>query len=176
MKKVLLCLLTAGLFSPAVAQEKFELGKPNNANYRYLDEYKALKEYIDKTKYPNFKLGAGTTVNDYLNNNTFKNLINKNFSETVAGNAMKMSSCVDGNGNMNFETVKKYVKSATEAGLSVYGHTLAWHSQQPKAWLLSLIGLIRLWPARTSPKTRALAGHRIRHNSDIPLPLTPQMV
>ena len=140
MKKVLLCLLTAGLFSPAVAQEKFELGKPNDANYRYLDEYKALKEYIDKTKYPNFKLGAGTTVNDYLNNNTFKNLINKNFSETVAGNAMKMSSCVDGNGNMNFETVKKYVKSATEAGLSVYGHTLAWHSQQPKAWLLSLIG------------------------------------
>ena len=140
MKKVLLCLLTAGLFSPAVAQEKFELGKPNDANYRYLDEYKALKEYIDKTKYPNFKLGAGTTVNDYLNNNTFKNLINKNFSETVAGNAMKMASCVNGNGNMNFETVKQYVKAATDAGLSVYGHTLAWHSQQPKAWLLSLIG------------------------------------
>ena len=140
MKKVLLCLLTAGLLSPAVAQEKFELGKPNDANYRYLDEYKALKEYIDKTKYPNFKLGSGTTVPDYLNNSTFKSMIDKNFSETVAGNAMKMSSCVDGNGNMNFETVKKYVKSATEAGLSVYGHTLAWHSQQPKAWLLSLIG------------------------------------
>ena len=140
MKKVLLCLLTAGLFSPAVAQEKFELGKPNDANYRYLDEYKALKEYIDKTKYPNFKLGSGTTVSDYLSNSTFKSMIDKNFSETVAGNATKMSSCVDGNGNMNFETVKKYVKSATEAGLSVYGHTLAWHSQQPKAWLLSLIG------------------------------------
>ena len=139
MKKVLLCLLTAGLFSPAVAQEKFELGKPNDANYRYLDEYKALKEYIDKTKYPNFKLGSGTTVSDYLSNSTFKSMIDKNFSETVAGNAMKMSSCVDGNGNMNFETVKKYVKSATEAGLNVYGHTLAWHSQQPKTWLLKLI-------------------------------------
>ena len=87
MKKVLLCLLTASLLSPAVAQENFEFGKPNDANYRYLDEYKALKEYIDNSKYPNFKLGAGTTVNDYLTNNTFKNLINKNFSETVAGNA-----------------------------------------------------------------------------------------
>ena len=62
MKKVLLCLLTAGLFSPAVAQEKFELGKPNDANYRYLDEYKALKEYIDKTKYPNFKLTLRTII------------------------------------------------------------------------------------------------------------------
>ena len=140
MKKVLLCLLTASLLSPAVAQEKFELGKPDKPDYRYLDEYKALKEYIDNSKYPNFKLGAGTTVNDYLTNNTFKNLINKNFSETVAGNAMKMASCVDGNGNMNFETVKKYVNAATEAGLSVYGHTLAWHSQQPKSWLLKLIG------------------------------------
>ena len=83
MKKVLLCLLTAGLFSPAVAQEKFELGKPNDANYRYLDEYKALKEYIDKTKYPNFKLGSGTTVPDYLSNSTFKSMIDKNFSETA---------------------------------------------------------------------------------------------
>ena len=139
MKKVLLCLLTAGIFSPAVAQENFELGKPDKAEYRYLDEYKALKEYIDKTKYPNFKLGSGTTVSDYLNKETFKNLINKNFSETVAGNAMKMQSCVGNNGEMNFETVKKYVKAATDAGLNVYGHTLAWHSQQPKAWLLKLI-------------------------------------
>ena len=53
---------------------------------------------------------------------------------------MKMASCVDGNGNMNFETVKNYVKAATEAGLSVYGHTLAWHSQQPIGWLTQLVG------------------------------------
>ena len=122
-----------------VVKEKFELGKPNNDDYRYLDEYKALKEYIDYEKYPNFKLGAGTTVNDYLNNSLVKNLTNKNFSETVAGNAMKMASCVDGNGNMNFNTVKRYVNAATEAGLSVYGHTLAWHSQQPNGWLYKLI-------------------------------------
>ena len=116
------------------------MGKPNDANYRYLDEYKALKEYIDYSKYPNFKLGSGTTVPDYLSNSTFRDLINKNFTETVAGNAMKMASCVDGNGNMNFETVKNYVKTATEAGLSVYGHTLAWHSQQPVGWLKQLVG------------------------------------
>ena len=49
-------LLTACLSTSALAQEKFELGKPNDANYRYLDEYKALKDYIDYSKYPNFKL------------------------------------------------------------------------------------------------------------------------
>jgi GH35 family endo-1,4-beta-xylanase len=121
------------------AQEKFEQGKPNNSNYRYLDNYQALKDYIDYDKYPNFKLGIGTTVNDYFTNQTFRNLVNKNFTETVAGNAMKMGSCVDANGNMNFANVKRYVQAATEAGLNVYGHTLAWHSQQPNAWLRSLI-------------------------------------
>ena len=134
-----MCVLAASLTTATAAQEKFEQGKPNNSNYRYLDEYQALKDYIDYTKYPNFKLGAGTTVNDYLNQTLVKDMINKNFTETVAGNAMKMASCVDGNGNMNFETVKRYVNAATQAGLNVYGHTLAWHSQQPNAWLRSLV-------------------------------------
>lgn len=139
MKKFYLFLLTAGLSTVAMAQEKFELGKPNDDNYRYLDEYQALKEYIDYSKYPNFKLGAGTTVNDYLNNPLVRNMTNKNFTETVAGNAMKMASCVDGNGNMNFTTVRNYVNAATSAGLNVYGHTLAWHSQQPIGWFKKLL-------------------------------------
>jgi len=122
-----------------VAKEIFELGKPDDDNYRYLDEYKALKTYIDYAKYPNFKLGAGTTVDDYLKKSTVYKITNANFNETVAGNAMKMASCVDGNGNMNFTRVKNYVNTATEAGLQVYGHTLAWHSQQPKGWLLRLL-------------------------------------
>ena len=139
MNKIYVLLFAAGFSTMAAAQEKFELGKPNDSNYRYLDEYKGLKEYIDYSKYPNFKLGAGTTVNDYLNNTTVKDLTNKNFTETVAGNAMKMASCVDANGNMNFSTVKSYVKAATEAGLNVYGHTLAWHSQQPTGWLTKIL-------------------------------------
>ena len=139
MRKLYILLFAVSLSTISLAQEKYELGKPNNENYRYLDEYHALKDYIDHTKYPNFKLGAGTTVNDYLNNSLVRNMTNKNFSETVAGNAMKMQSCVNNNGDMNFETVKKYVQTATEAGLNVYGHTLAWHSQQAKGWLLKLL-------------------------------------
>ena len=133
-------MLAASLSTLAMAQEKFELGKPNNDDYRYLDEYLALKDYINYEKYPNFKLGAGTTVDDYLKNNSMvQKMTNKNFTETVAGNAMKMGSIVDGNGNMNFTKVKNYVNAATKAGLNVYGHTLAWHSQQPNGWLKKLI-------------------------------------
>ena len=134
--KTLLVMFAASLATTALAQEKFELGKPNDDNYRYLDEYKALKEYIDYEKYPNFKLGIAT---ENLDNSLAKNMISKNANETVAGNAMKMASCVDGNGNMNFNNVKKFVTAATNAGISVYGHTLAWHSQQPNGWLKKLL-------------------------------------
>ena len=139
MKKLYILLFSVGLSTIAMSQEKFEQGKPNDDNYRYLDAYKPLKEYIDYEKYPNFKLGAGTTVNDYLKKSTVYKMTNQNFTETVAGNAMKMASCVDGTGKMNFTTVKNYVNAATEAGINVYGHTLAWHSQQPNGWLLKLI-------------------------------------
>ena len=139
MKKLYLLLIAVSLSTLAMAQEKFELGKPNDDNYRYLDEYAALKNYIDYSKYPNFKLGAGTTVDDYLKKSTVYKMTNANFTETVAGNAMKMASCVDGNGNMNFTKVKNYVNTATEAGLNVYGHTLAWHSQQPIGWMKKLL-------------------------------------
>ncbi|MBQ7413858.1 MAG: endo-1,4-beta-xylanase [Prevotella sp.] len=40
---------------------------------------------------------------------------------------------------MNFATVSEFVNNATDAGMSVYGHTLAWHSQQPVKWLNSLL-------------------------------------
>lgn len=139
MKKILYSLLFTAFAGTAFAQQNYEVGKPNDANYRYLDEYHHLKEYINYDKYPNFKLGIGTTVNDYLNNPQVRDMTNNNFTETVAGNAMKMSSCVNNSGTMNFTTVKNYVTKATEAGLNVYGHTLAWHSQQANGWLRSLI-------------------------------------
>ena len=139
MKKINAIIIGLGLSLPSMAQQKFELGKPNDDNYRYLDEYADLKEYINRDKYPNFRMGLATIVSDYLNNTTMRNLINRNANETVAGNAMKMASCVDGNGNMNFSNVTRFVNTATTAGIEVYGHTLAWHSQQPKGWLLKLL-------------------------------------
>ncbi len=139
MKKLFTFIFCLGMSLPGMSQQNFELGKPGDSNYRYLDEYGDLTEYIDRGKYPQFRMGIATIVSDYLNNTTVRNCINRNANETVAGNAMKMASCVDGNGNMNFSNVTRFVNTATNAGLEVYGHTLAWHSQQPKGWLLKLL-------------------------------------
>ncbi len=138
-KKTLLFLATLCSTITLSAQQGYEKGKSGDSNYDYLKDYKPLKEYVDRDKYPNFKLGCAIAVNDYANNSTVRTVTNNYFDETVAGNAMKMASCVDNNGNMNFNNVTTFVNNATKAGLNVYGHTLAWHSQQPVGWLSSLM-------------------------------------
>ena len=130
--------------------QNFETVRPGKeAQYGYLEQYDALKEYIKDR--PNFHLGIGTAVDEYNKKELVYALTNSNFNETVAGNAMKMSSCVADDGSMDFDKVKEYVKNATDAGLSVYGHTLAWHSQQPNKYLKRLIADKELPPAENNP-------------------------
>lgn len=139
-KQILVSALGAMLLASCVDHfdQNFETVRPDKeAQYGYLEQYDALKEYIKDR--PNFHLGIGTAVDEYNKKELVYALTNSNFNETVAGNAMKMASCVADDGSMDFEKVKEYVKNATDAGLSVYGHTLAWHAQQPNKYLKNLI-------------------------------------
>ena len=139
-KQILVSALGAMLLASCADHfdQNFETVRPEKeAQYGYLEQYDALKEYIKD--HPNFHLGIGTTVDEYNKQELVYALTNSNFNETVAGNAMKMSSCVADDGSMDFDKVTTYVKNATDAGLSVYGHTLAWHSQQPNKYLNGLI-------------------------------------
>lgn len=139
-KQILVSALGAMLLASCADHfdQNFETVRPGKeAQYGYLEQYDALKEYIKDR--PNFHLGIGTAVDEYNKKELVYALTNSNFNETVAGNAMKMSSCVADDGSMDFDKVKEYVKNATDAGLSVYGHTLAWHSQQPNKYLNGLI-------------------------------------
>lgn len=139
-KQILVSALGAMLLASCADHfdQNFETVRPGKeAQYGYLEQFDALKEYIKDR--PNFHLGIGTAVDEYNKKELVYALTNSNFNETVAGNAMKMSSCVADDGSMDFDKVKEYVKNATDAGLSVYGHTLAWHSQQPNKYLNGLI-------------------------------------
>lgn len=101
-----------------------------------LSDYGPLKSYVNREAYPNFALGAATDVNDLQNP-----LYGENFDEIVAGNEFKYGSCVNSSGGMNFTSVRNFIYRAEKAGLRVYGHCLAWHSQQQPAYLNSLITL-----------------------------------
>jgi GH35 family endo-1,4-beta-xylanase len=154
MKLRFLFLALAAYGSLTAGAQNYTMGNPNDAaNYGYLKAYKPLKQYIDYAKYPNFKLGLAIGANDYMNNSTVKAVVNGYFTETVTGNAMKMSSCVNNSGVMNFGTVTNFVNSASAAGVNIYGHTLAWHAQQPTGYLNGLIKDLPALPIEGSDTT-----------------------
>ena len=119
---------------------KYDVEKPQTiAQYEYLNDYAPLKEYLDRDAHPGFKVSAALAVDEFNQQGSLFRLAAHNFDEIVAGNAMKMASCVNDQGVMDFSKVSSFVRAAEDAGLTVYGHTLAWHAQQPRKWLEKLI-------------------------------------
>ena len=119
---------------------KYDVEKPQTiAQYEYLNDYAPLKEYLDRGAHPGFKVSAALGVDEFNQQGPLFRLAAHNFDEIVAGNAMKMASCVNDQGVMDFSKVSSFVRAAEDAGLTVYGHALAWHAQQPRKWLEKLI-------------------------------------
>lgn len=104
-----------------------------------LNSYDYLKTYINRTEHPIFKFSGAIEAWDFNSQSKLRDTLSLHFDEIVAGNSMKYSGCVDGSGNMNFSTVKQFCEKAKAAGLTIYGHTLAWHSQQQPSYLLGLM-------------------------------------
>mgnify|MGYP000440997847 CR=1 FL=1 len=140
--RILLLAMVAGI-TVSCADALFadyKTEKPESLKkYEYLNEYGDLKTYIDRISHPDFKLGTGVTVSDFLKQDLVYTLTVNNYDDVTAGNAMKYASCVNENGEMNFGTVENFVSAAKAGGLTIYGHTLAWHAQQNNKFLNSLI-------------------------------------
>ena len=116
----------------------------NLKEYQYLNNYEPLKKCVEDMKAsgkcnPDFKLGIALAAPDFNKQELVYCLAGSNFEEMTAGNAMKYASCVKDDGTFDFNTVKDFVTNAQDAGLTIYGHTLAWHSQQNKKYLSKLI-------------------------------------
>ena len=119
---------------------KYDVEKPQTiAQYEYLNDYAPLKENLDRSAHPDFKVSGALGVDEFNQQGPLFRLAAHNFDEIVAGNAMKMASCVNDQGAMDFSKVSSFIAAAEDAGVSVYGHTLAWHAQQPKKWLEKLL-------------------------------------
>ena len=105
-----------------------------------INSLRYLKTYVDRAEHPDFKFSGALDVTEFHNNTKHvRDTVTAHFDEIVAGNAMKYASVVDGGGNMNFTRVKQFVADAKNAGLTIYGHTLAWHSQQQPGYLTGLM-------------------------------------
>ena len=67
-KILFLAAAFTGLVSCAVNEVKeFPVEMPANLEqYEYLNEYDVLKNYVDRTASPDFKLGAGVTASAFV--------------------------------------------------------------------------------------------------------------
>ena len=111
----------------------------NPPSYDNLSAYGPLKSYVNRTVTPGFKLGAAVNAETFIRQSDEYRIVSENFDEVTAGNAMKQASVMRPDGSMDFTTVKNFIDRAEGAGMTVYGHTLAWHAQQQNAYLNNLI-------------------------------------
>lgn len=143
MKKIHVLYALAAMTMMSCADDKYEVFTTANPNqgeeYEYLNSYDHLKTYVDRAKYPNFKLAGAVPASEFNQKQLVYALAVSNFDEVVTGNAFKYASVVDDKGVMNFSTVKDFTDNAVGAGLLPYGHTLVWHSQQNIKYLTSLM-------------------------------------
>lgn len=138
----LLAILAVGSFLASCDEQEvnFVVDKPESLNeVEALNSWDNLKSYIDRGAYPNFKLGCALGASDYSARGVVYRVANANFDEVSLGNAMKYGSVVGDDGSMNFGTITDFLDATEGTGISVYGHTLAWHAQQNKTYLNSLL-------------------------------------
>ena len=119
---------------------EYHVDKPASfAAQEKIDSYQPLKMYIDRAKNPKFKLGAGVSLSQYVSKGVIYRLANSNFDEITLGYEMKHGAVVQADGTLSLANVKSLLETATKSGISVFGHTLAWHANQNATYLKSLI-------------------------------------
>lgn len=118
----------------------FHVDKPITfAAQEEIDAYQGLKTYVDRNANPKFKLGAGMSLQQYLAKGVMYRLVNSNFDEITLGYEMKHGAVVQADGSTSLKNVQSLLNAAASAGVSVFGHTLAWHANQNATYLNGLI-------------------------------------
>uniref|UniRef100_UPI000B790AAA endo-1,4-beta-xylanase n=1 Tax=Micromonospora sp. NBS 11-29 TaxID=1960879 RepID=UPI000B790AAA len=82
--------------------------------------------------------GAAVATNK-LSDNTYVTVLNREFSSVVAENEMKWDATEPQQGRFNYTGGDRLVSHARANGMSVRGHALLWHAQQP-SWAQGLSG------------------------------------
>lgn len=98
-----------------------------------------IARYDVLNSYTDFTLGVGIGLTLYMEDETYRTIANENFDEVTVGYNMKHGPMVEADGSIDFESVDPFIQKTKEAGLSVYGHTLVWHSNQNASYLNGLI-------------------------------------
>lgn len=103
-----------------------------------LSEKIANYDFIKAYAPSGLNVGIGVSEDLYLNDTKYKQVTDDNFHGITMGNAMKHSSVVRNNGELDFTTIDRILE-LIPSDMSVYGHTFIWHTQQKQNYLKTLI-------------------------------------
>ena len=148
LNKIIYPILASTLMLGSCSDDKMEWGTPDGhygidmseiplslaykfANYTFLKEY--VKQYT-----PHMTVGIGLGADVYISDPEYRKVADDNFQMITTGNAMKHSSVVKTNGELNFTTIDNFL-NAVPSDMKVYGHNFIWHTQQKQAYLKSII-------------------------------------
>ena len=101
-----------------------------------ISRYDALKSYIYK---PDFKLGIGVSLDNYLSHEQTIAIVNENFNDMTIGYDMKHGPMVSSQGELRLDKLNRLFAALEGTGVSLYGHTLVWHQNQNASYLNGLI-------------------------------------
>ena len=88
-----------------------------------------------------FPVGTAIELSRMKSNAAYAAIVKAEFNVVTFGNEMKNNFIVSNNGIFDYSRADELFNIATTAGLSVYGHTLAWHSQQAAAYYKNFAGI-----------------------------------
>lgn len=87
-------------------------------------------------------IGVAATFNKMNAGGVYANLVKSEFDQITFENELKNGSIVNNTtGVFNYTQADQLYNLATAAGLSVHGHTLAWHSQQAATFYKAYAGV-----------------------------------
>ena len=87
-------------------------------------------------------IGVGINYDLFKNNASYSTLVKAQFDRITAEWQMKHGANVNNDGTYNFTKTDELVNLVQSAGLTVHGHTLAWHQNNNGAYLRSLGGSV----------------------------------
>jgi|AGTN01.1.fsa_nt_gi Beta-1,4-xylanase len=104
-----------------------------------LDLQEKISRYEVLNAYAQFSLGVGIDLPLYMEDASYREVVNENFDEITVGYHMKHGAMVNAQGVLNFNRVDQLIAELEVAGLGIFGHTLVWHQNQNASYLNALI-------------------------------------
>ncbi|MBQ8422487.1 MAG: endo-1,4-beta-xylanase [Bacteroidales bacterium] len=144
--RFILPLLACAALSTACVDEIMEWQEPDQtiteddlplSDDESMSLYKSIREYAEEYT-PDMKIGLGLGADKYIEDAAYRALADEQFQMFTTGNAMKHSSVVKANGDLDFTTIDAFMQ-LVPSDIEVYGHNFLWHTQQKQQYLKSLI-------------------------------------